>query len=578
MNSYNQETAAGNASRENTGIRRYIIIGGGAGGASAAAKLRRLNEKADIILLEKGPQVSYSNCSMPFYLSGVVKSAASLVMMSPAAFRSRYNIDARTNSEAVRINRKEKTVTIYDEKEKKTYEEPYDALILSPGAHPVVPQGLSSNRAFTIRSLGDIVRLKEAIDTKKAKSVFVAGGGFVGLEIAEHLVRAGLHVELCTPGRHVLPPLDDDMAQILAKELLDHGVVLHLEDRLTDVLPQSVRLASGKEIPADIVVLAVGIRPEVKLAREAGLAIGETGAIAVDASYRTSDPSIYATGDAVEVSQAISHKKEEASLAGPSQMEGRRAALAIEGKPVRNPGVINSFALPLFSLNCAGVGLSEEAAGKAGISHDSVTVMPPDRVSLMPGVSPIFLKVVFEIPTGKILGAQCIGHGDAVRRIDVIAAFIQKDGTLEDLRDAELCYAPPYGNAKDAVNLAGMAGLNVLHGVYRQVPVTAVRPLVEKGACIIDVREKGEFAAGHIKGAKNIPLSELRKRTGEIPTDRPVYLHCRSSQRSYYAICALQGLGFTNLYNISGSYLGISLYEGARDRMTGRPSILVKGK
>lgn len=556
---------------------KYVVVGGVAGGGSAAARLRRLDEKAEIIIIEKSGHVSFSNCAMPFYLSGMVRESGSLILMNPEKFKKQYRIDARVAEEVVRINRTEKTVIVRRLETGELYEESYDRLILCPGARPLRPssiKGLGGPRVFTIRNVEDIARLKRRIDDPSCRRAVVIGGGFIGIEAAENLVSAGLSVTVCEAASQILLPLDEDMVQILHKELLDHEVNLILNDGVKEVTDRFVILASGREIPADAVILAIGIRPDTELAEKAGLLLGETGAIAVDSTGRTSDLFIYAAGDAVEVYHALSHRFTKLSLAGPAQQEARRAATAICGSSLRNPGVIGSFAIQVFDYHAAATGLNEKAAEAAGIPFDAVTVIPFDRVSIMPGACPLFFKLIYEKVTGRLLGAQCISKEDAERRVDVAAALISKGGTLEDIRDVELCYMPLTGTAKDAVNLAGMAGLNLLRGEYRQVPVSMARELVEKGAFIVDVREKGEYEKGHLKGSVNIPLSELRERMDEIPRDCPVYLHCRSGQRSYYAIRAFQGRGYRNLYNMSGSFLLISFYEYFKDRTLGRTPIV----
>ena len=342
------------------------------------------------------------------------------------------------------------------------------------------------------------------------------------------------------------------------------------------ITEEKVVLASGRELPADVVVLAIGVAPETSLAKEAGLELGETGAIKVTPDFRTSDPHIYAVGDAIEVYNSLTRRPAKLPLAGPALRQARTAADAMYGTGGRNKGVIGSCAVRIFGLNAAATGLNEKTARQNQIPCDSVYTMAMDKVGIMPGSSPVHFKLVFEVPTGKILGAQAIGKGNVDKRIDVIAAMITMGGTLEDLKELELCYSPVFGTARDIVNLAALVGLNVLHGVFKQVHVSEVRGLVESGAYIVDVRTPGEFAAGHLKGAVNIPLGELRQRAGEIPKDRPVYLHCRTSQRSYNGIMALKGRGFENLYNISGSFLGISYYEYFTDVTAGREKIVTE--
>lgn len=559
--------------------KRILVVGGVAGGASAAARARRLDESAEIIVFEKGPHASFSNCSLPFYLSGIVEDVDSLVLMNPEKFKKQYNLEVRVNSEVVKINRDRKTITVKDLNTGEEYEEAYDKLILSPGASPIKPrsiEGIDNPNVFTIRNVVDIDLLDRFITENNVKNVAVIGGGFIGIETVENLRLRGINVTLVEALDQVMAPFDYDMAQILHKELYDKGVNLILSDGLKKIEKDSIELQSGKRVEAEAVVVAIGVRPEIALAEEAGLEIGETGAIKVDHNYRTSDKDIYAVGDAIEVYNRLSHKPTRLALAGPAQKQARAAADHIYNIPNRNPGVIGSSVIKLFDLNAASTGLNEKACKQAGINYDFVYIIPQDKVGLMPNSNPLHFKLIFEVPTGKILGAQAIGKGSVDKRIDVIATLIMMGGTLEDLKDLELCYSPMFSTAKDVVNIAALVGLNILNGEYKQVPVTKVRELVENNAYIIDVRERDEYEAGHLINAVNIPLSEIRQRIDEIPKDRPVYLHCRSSQRSYYAIRALQHMGFDNLYNISGSYLGICYYEYFNDQVTGRNKILTE--
>ncbi|MCI8376344.1 MAG: FAD-dependent oxidoreductase [Lachnospiraceae bacterium] len=559
--------------------RKILIVGGVAGGATAAARIRRLDEEAEILIFEKSEHVSYSNCSLPFYLGGVVEDEKDLVMVEPETFAKRYNMEARTQSEVLAVNRKEKTVTVLDHAAGREYEESYDKLILAPGARPLRPgsiSGIEKDHVFAIRNVRDVVLLKAYLEEKDLKHVVVIGGGFIGIETAENLVRAGYHVAVSEAMEQILSVFDEDMVQILHKELYDNGVELHLGEKVQEITEKYVIMGSGKEIRADAVVLAMGVQPEIGLAREAGLSIGETGGIRVDRNCRTSDSDIYAVGDAIEVTHKLTRRSVRLTLAGPAQRQARIAANHIYGIPDNGGGVIGSSVLRVFRLNAACTGLNEGALKKAGISYGFSYVIPNDRVSIMPDCSPLHFKLLYERPTGKLLGAQAIGQGEADKRIDVIAAMISRDAGLEELKELELCYSPLYGTARDVVNQAALVGLNLLSGAYRQVSVSEVRHLVEKGAYIIDVREKGEFERGHLKNAVNLPLSELRERLSEIPKDRPVYLHCQSGQRSYQAVRALQNLGFGNVCNISGSFLGICLYEFYHDSLGNREKIVTE--
>lgn len=555
---------------------KYVIVGGVAGGAGAAARLRRLDEGAEIILFDKGPYVSYSNCSLPYRLSETVDDTAKLVLMDPARFASQYNIQARVNSEVLSVHRAAKTVTVKDRERDAVYEEHYDKLVLATGANAIVPRipGIENANVFTVKTVPDIHRLYTFLKAGALRKITVVGGGFIGVEVAVNLREAGYDVSLVEAAPQILAPYDYDMVQILHKELLDQGVDLTVGDRAVSFQGSNLALASGKVVEGDAVVMAVGVTPDTALARDAGLELNEKGAIVVDPSYRTSDPDIYAVGDAIQVYNALTGKPTQLPLAGPAQKQARQAADSICGRPVRNTGYIGSSCIQVFSYNAASTGLTAAQCEREGIPYDSVYVIPPDRVSLMPGSTPLHYKLIYQVPTGKVLGAQAISKGDAPKRIDIVATLIKFGGTVDDLRDLELCYAPPFSTAKDAGNNAALVACNLLEGAFQQVKVSEVRGLVESGACIIDVREPGEYARSHIKTAVNIPLSQLRGRLDEIPKDRPVYLHCRSAQRSYNACLCLQAHGFQNVYNISGSYLGISFYEYFSDVTQGREPIL----
>lgn len=558
--------------------KKILIIGGVAGGASAAARLRRNSEEDQIIMFEKGPHVSFSNCSLPYHLSGVIKEAEDLVLMNPQLFLKQYNIDARVNSEVISIDRKNKCVTVKRTDSEETYTENYDKLILSPGASPILPKipGIENVNVFTIRNVVDIDKLNQFIKRIDSNDVTVIGGGFVGVEVAENLSESGYAVSLIEAGNQILRPFDYDMVQIFHKVLADHNVNLILEDKVEKFEENIVVLASGKKVNASAVVMAIGVAPETHLAKEAGLEIGETGAIRVDKNYQTSDANIYAVGDAIEVYHALTHSMTKLSLAGPALKQARSVADHINNKTTQNKGYIGSSAIKVFEYNGASTGLNEALikANHMKIKYDIVRTILSDKVGIMADAAPMNFKLLFEVPSGKILGAQAIGKGDVTKRVDIIATVIKFGGTVEDLKDLELCYAPPFSTAKDIVNYAGYVGSNLLNGDYRQVNVDQVRELVDNNSIIIDVREPHEFENGHIKGAINIPLSQLRERMNEIPKDKPVYLHCRSGQRSYNAVLALQNAGYQNVYNITGSFLGLSLYEYFNDKTMKNDSIV----
>lgn len=557
--------------------KKIVVIGGVAGGASAAARIRRLDEQAEIIMFEKGPYVSFSNCCLPFHLSGTVAKASDLVLMSPEQFKNQYNIIAKVNHEVLHIDRQAKQVEVKEETTGKIYTESYDELVLSPGANAVMPKsiiGIDKPHVFSVRNVPDIAKIKEFVDGKDIKEITVVGGGFIGLEVAENLRMDNKKVALVEAANQVMMPFDYDMAQILHKELMDQGIELVLEDSVKEITDTDVLLASGKKIAAGAVVMAIGVRPETALATDCGLEIGETGGIKVNHHYQTSDPAIYAVGDAIEVTHRITQKKTRLTLAGPAQRQARAAADHIYGRTYVNTGVIGSSVVRVFQFNAACTGLNEKDCQKAGIAYQTAMVIPKDKVGLMPDARPLFFKLIFADPSGKILGAQAVGEGNVDKRVDVIATMISMGGTLEDLKELELCYSPDFGTAKDVVNMAALVGLNVLNGEYKQVPLTQIRELVEKNAYIVDAREPKEFAEGHIVNAVNIPLSEFRQRLDEIPTDQPVYVHCLSSQRSYNMVRALGNLGFTNVYNLMGSFLGLSMYEYFNDQTKGRKPIV----
>lgn len=560
---------------------KVIVVGGVAGGASAAARIRRLDAKTEIKIFERGAHVSFSNCSLPYYLGSVIEDAEDLIMMDPEEFKAKHDIDVFTRSEVTEIDRKNKTVTVKDLQTGESRKETYDKLVLSPGASPILPKsiaGIERENVFTIRNVADVVGLKDRMNADGVERVAVIGGGFIGLEVAENLVKAGKKVCLVEGTDQVMPPMDYDMAQILHKELDDNGVDLYLSATVTAIKDGAIIAEKdGREIEiaAEAAVIAVGVAPETELAKKAGIETWENGGIKVDRNYMTSDEDIYAVGDAIDTYNKLAERRGRLPLAGPAQRQARAAANhMILGEESSSFGFIGSSAVKLFDLNAACTGLSEKAAKAAAISCDSVLIFPNDKVALMPGAKYMALKLTYEVPSGRILGAQAIGRGNVDKRIDVIAAMITMGAGLEDLKELELCYAPSFSTAKDPVNIAALVALNLLAGRFRQVRVEDVRGLVEKGAYILDVREEGELKAGRIKGSHNVPLSRLRERMDEIPKDVPVYIHCRSGQRSYYAVCCLQGYGYDNVVNVSGSFLGICLYEYFNDKSTGREPIV----
>jgi len=557
--------------------KKIVVVGGVGGGASAAARARRLDEFADITMFEKGPDVSFSNCSLPYHLSGLIPDADSIIMKTPEQLRKQYNIKAEVNSEVVDVYPAKKSVTVRNTQTNETKSVRYDQLILSPGAKPIMPksiQGIDRENVFSVRNVVDIKQIQAYLTDHDVTDVAVIGGGFIGLEVCENLAQTGKNISLIEAASHVLGTIDDDFAQLVQKNLYDNKVNVVLEDGLAKIADDKITLVSGKEIKAQAVIMAIGVSPETTLATKIGCKLGVTGGIAVDQHFETSVPDIYAVGDAIEVTNMQTRQKTRLALAFPAQMEARDAVDHIYGRQVSNKGVIGSQVIHLFDLNVASTGLTEAMCDKNQIEHRSVTVIPQNRVGVMPDTSPIFMKLIFGYPSGEVLGAQAIGKSGIDKQIDIVATMISMHGRISDLTHLELCYSPWFSTAKNAVNIAALVAENVLNDEYQQVSVSKVRNLVEKGAFIIDAREPNEYAAGHITTSVNIPLSQFRQRLIEIPDNQPVYIHCQSSQRSYNMVRALDNLGYHNIINISGSYLELCKYEYFKDQTTDRQPIV----
>jgi NADPH-dependent 2,4-dienoyl-CoA reductase/sulfur reductase-like enzyme/rhodanese-related sulfurtransferase len=557
--------------------KKVLVVGGVAGGASVAARVRRLDESAEIIMFERGPYVSFSNCCIPFHISGDIEKSQDLVLMTPPEFDKQYNIDARVYNEVVAINKEEKTVEVKNVQTNETYTESYDVLFLAPGAVALRPQsieGINDEHVFVMKTVPDVEALTTYAKDNDVKDVTVVGGGYIGLEVAENLKYAGYNVTLVEAQDQVMAPLDYDMVQMINREIMKNGVDLVLGDSVQKIAKDKVILASGREINAQAVVMAIGVRPENTLAKQADLALSDSGAIKVNHHYQTSDPNIYAVGDAIETTCFFTGQKTQLTLAGPAQRQARAAADHVYGRTYVNTGVIGSSSVKMFGMNAANTGLNEKQCQARGIDYDYSYVIPKDKVGLMPDAENLFFKLIFQVPSGKILGAQAVGRGNVDKRIDVIATAIMLNGNLEHLKELELTYSPHFSTAKDVVNHAALTALNILNGEVKKVPVTKVRELVESKAMIIDAREEDEYALSHIKGAVNIPLSQFRDRLDEIPKDQPVYVHCRSSQRSYNMVRALGQLGYDHVYNLDGSFLGVCEYEYFNDVVSKREPIV----
>lgn len=547
--------------------KRVLIVGGVAGGASCAARLRRLDETAEIVLLDRGPHVSFANCGLPYFVGNVIADERSLLVASGELFRQRFNIEVRTRHEVTAIDRARRTVRVRDldaaggpvERD-----EPYDALVLAPGAAPIRPPlpGIDLPGIFAVRTIPDTRRIRAWIDDHQPRRALVVGGGFIGLEMAENLAHRGLQVTILEKLPQVMPPIDAEMAATVRAHLEAQGVTLHLGDGLAGFARDGGELAAltegGVRLPADLVILSIGVRPETGLAAAAGLPLGARGGIAVDAHMRTADPHIWAVGDAVEVRDAISGQEVIVPLAGPANRQGRLAAESICGGTRAFRGVQATAVVGVFGLTVACTGASEKGLRRAGVSDFAcIYLHPGHHAGYYPGARPIHVKLLFSVPEGRILGAQAVGLEGVEKRIDVIATAIQLDGTVRDLAEAELCYAPQFGGAKDPVNLAGMIAVNHLDG---RMPLAAWAQLGAGGAKVVDVREPDEFAAGHIPGAVNLPLSQMRARYAELPSDRPLQLYCGVGQRAYYATRFLTQHGY-HAANLSG---GFTTYQALR--------------
>jgi NADPH-dependent 2,4-dienoyl-CoA reductase/sulfur reductase-like enzyme/peroxiredoxin family protein/rhodanese-related sulfurtransferase/TusA-related sulfurtransferase len=554
--------------------KRIVIVGGVAGGASAAAKARRVSEDAEIILFERGHDISFANCGLPYHIGGIIQDRARLLVQSPQVMRQRFAIDVRTQSEVIRINRQQKTVVVHDRAKDRQYEQPYDALILSPGAEPARPPipGADHKRVFTLRSLADMDAIKAVVDASESKSAVVVGGGYIGLEMTEVLVHRGLAVSLVELESQVMGPIDPEMATPLHEHLRLKGVDLCLNNSVTAIQDQDgqveVRLSTGRVIPCGLVILAVGVRPEVKLAAEAGLTIGQRKGIVVDDHMRTSDPDIYAVGDAVEVQDLVGGFATVIPLAGPANRQGRIAAINALGGDAAYDRTQGTAICKVFDLAVGMTGLSEKALKRAGLAYEKVYVHPASHAGYYPGAMQMSLKLLFDPESGKVLGAQCVGADGVDKRIDVLAVSIRAGMTVYDLENLELAYAPPFGSAKDPVNYAGFVAANVLRKEARLCHVTDVANPGPK-QLILDVRTVPEVQQGTIPGSVNIPLDELRSRLGELPKDKEVLVFCQVGLRGYLACRILSQNGIA-CRNLSGGY---KTYGHAMGLMSGKPKV-----
>lgn len=547
---------------------KVVIVGGVAGGATAAARIRRLDEEAQILVFERSGYISYANCGLPYYIGDVITDPEELTLQTPESFFSRFRVDMKVYHEVIALHPERKTVSVRNLKTGKEFEESYDKLILSPGAKPTQPRlpGVGLNRLFTLRTVEDTFRIKEYIRENHPNSAVLAGGGFIGLELAENLRELGMDVTIVQRPRQLMNPFDADMAAFIHSEMRKHGVRLALGHTVEGFEEKGggvdVLLKDEKPLHTDMVILAIGVTPDTWLAKEAGLELGIKGSIVVNDRMETSAADIYAVGDAVQVKHFVSGEDALISLAGPANKQGRIAADNICGGDSRYLGSQGSSVIKVFDLTAAATGLNETNAKKAGLNADKVVLSPMSHAGYYPGGKVMTMKVVFERETYRLLGAQIVGYEGVDKRIDVLATAIHAGLKAPQLKDLDLAYAPPYSSAKDPVNMAGFMIDNIARGVLRQWHLEEDEKLPRDGSVtLLDTRTPGEYSRGHGEGFVNIPVDELRERISEIEAGKPVYVMCQSGLRSYIASRILAGNGF-EVYNFSG---GFRYYDAVRN-------------
>ena len=545
---------------------KTVIIGGVAGGATAAARLRRLDEKAEIIILERGEYVSFANCGLPYYIGGVITEKGNLTLQTPESFKARFNIDVRTLNNVVSIDPTNKTIAVENLRIGKTYKESYDRLILSPGAGPIRPNidGIDSPIVFTLRNIPDTMQIKGYIETAKPRTAVIVGGGYIGVEMAENLAMAGVQVSIVELADHLIAPLDFDMAADVHRYIKSKGISLYLNNGVKAIRGNNVVLQNG-EIQTDMIIMSAGVRPETKLAKDCGINVNAHGSIIVNSHMETNLPDIYAVGDAVEVADFITKAPAFIPLAGPANKQGRIAADNIAGYTTEYTGTQGSAVLKLFDMTVATTGLNEKSAKAAGIEYDKTYIYSGSHAAYYPGASMMSIKALWDKKTLKIIGAQIVGFEGIDKRMDVLATAIRFGAKITDLATLELCYAPPFGSAKDPVNMLGFVAENIITGKVKQFFWHDVENLPRDGSVtLLDTRTALEVSRGKIEGFMHVPLDSLRERIGELPKDKPVYVHCHSGLRSYIACRILLGNGF-DCYNLAG---GWRLYESVINERT----------
>lgn len=545
---------------------KLLIVGGVAGGASAAARARRLSEDAEIIVFERGPDVSFANCGLPYYVGGEIAERGKLLITTPERLRARFNLDVRTRSSVEAIDRSAKKIRVRDLASQREYEESYDKLILAPGAAPLRPpiHGIDLPGVFTLRNLHDVDLIKARVD-RGVKQAVVVGAGFIGLELVENCVKRGIATTVVELQDQVLPPFDKEMTTPILQTLSQKEVTVLLgqsaESFEQDTDGLVVGLKSGQRLTAQLVILGVGVRPENKLAVNAGLDVGPRGGIRVNEFLQTSDRDIYAVGDAIEIKDFVSGDPTQVPLAGPANRQGRIAADNLFGRSIGYRGTQGTAIVGVFERTAAMTGASEKSLRRAGRPHRKVYIHPANHAGYYPGAEPMTLKILFDPATGRLLGAQAVGGAGVDKRIDVLAVAIQAGMTVFDLEEMELAYAPQYGSAKDPVNMAGFVAAGLLRGDHPQIDVeTVLAAPIDQRPFLLDVRTPSEFSAGHIAGAVNVPVDDLRSRLNEIPSNREIAVYCQVGQRGYLATRILRQRGFS-ASNIGGGYKTFQLFQ-----------------
>ncbi len=537
---------------------RVIIVGGVAVGASTAARLRRLDENAEIIVYEKTGFISYANCGLPYYLSGTIQNKEDLTLQSPKSFYDRFRVSMNVHHEVIAIHPDQKTVTVRNLETNEEFEDTYDKLVLSPGAKPFVPNmnGLDAPNVFTLRSVEDTLRIKDYVTKEQPTSAIIIGGGFIGVEVAENLRELDMDVTIVEAAPQLMAPFDADMASFIHSKIRSKGIQLHLYQAVKDLNPEKNGInviLNDMSIQADMVVLAIGVQPETSLAKDAGLELGLKGSILVNERMETSIPDIYAGGDAVQVKNFVTNQDAIISLAGPANKHGRIIADNICGKDSAYKGSQASSVLKIFDMTAASTGINERTANQLGYKTDKVILSPMDHAGYYPGGTIMTMKILFEKDSYKLLGAQIIGSNGVDKRIDVLATAIRANMSALDLKDLDLAYAPPYSSAKDPVNRAGFMIENIKDNIVKQWYIEDLETLRKKDVTFLDVRTDIEYERGHVEDFRHIPVDDLREKLNEIPKDKPIYLICQSGLRSYIASRILEGHGYTT-YNFAGGY------------------------